>query len=121
MCLYGGCDLSVVVGITPPLIMVEGSNIRLYAHRPMVSLIQPTGDPSIQPADSPLPQIRDLELGVYVGAVEQVCCPELHSGDRCLSSSILFKYISSRWHLFVLSWPGHDGLLWGVLFRSDVR
>ena len=44
-----------------------------------------------------------------------------HSGDGCLSSSILFKYESSRGHLFVLSWPGYDGLLWGVLLRSNVR
>ena len=27
-----------------------------------------------------------------------------HSGDGCLSSSILFKYECSRGHLFVLSW-----------------
>ena len=27
-----------------------------------------------------------------------------HSGDGCLSSSILFKYENSRGHLFVLSW-----------------
>ena len=41
------------------------------------------------------PQIGDLYLCVYVGAVEQVCCSDLlrgHSGDGYLSSSILFKY-----------------------------
>ena len=27
-----------------------------------------------------------------------------HSGDRCLSSSILFKYKCSMGQLFVLSW-----------------
>ena len=27
-----------------------------------------------------------------------------HSGDGCLSSSMLFKYKSSRGHLYVLSW-----------------
>ena len=27
-----------------------------------------------------------------------------HSGDRCLSSLILFKYECSMGHLFVLSW-----------------
>ena len=27
-----------------------------------------------------------------------------HSGDGCLTSSILFKYERSRGHLFVLSW-----------------
>ena len=27
-----------------------------------------------------------------------------HSGDGCLTSSILFKYERSREHLFVLSW-----------------
>ena len=35
-----------------------------------------------------------------------------HSGDRCLSSSILFKYESSRGHLFVLIWAM---VRWGVL------
>ena len=43
-----------------------------------------------------------------------------HSGDGCLTSSILFKYERSRGHLFVLSWARHNGLLRGVLFRSDV-
>ena len=36
-----------------------------------------------------------------------VCGSDLqrgHSGDGCLSSSILFKYERSRGHLFVLSW-----------------
>ena len=33
-----------------------------------------------------------------------VCGSDLHSGDACLSSSILFKYERSRGHLFVLSW-----------------
>ena len=36
-----------------------------------------------------------------------VCASDLqrgHSGDGCLSSSILFKYERSRGHLFVLSW-----------------
>ena len=35
-----------------------------------------------------------------------MCCSDLkrgHSGDGCLSSSILFKYESSRGHFFVLS------------------
>ena len=27
-----------------------------------------------------------------------------HSGDGCLTSSILFKYERSKGHLFVLSW-----------------
>ena len=27
-----------------------------------------------------------------------------HSGDRCLTSTILFKYERCRGHLFVLSW-----------------
>ena len=50
-----------------------------------------------------------------------VCGSDLqrgHSGDGCLSSSILFKYERSRGHLLVRSWA--DRLLWGVLFRSDV-
>ena len=42
------------------------------------------------------------------------------NSDGCLTSSILFKYERSRGHLFVLSWPRYDGLLGGVLFRSDV-
>ena len=29
-----------------------------------------------------------------------------HSGDGCLSSSILFKYKNSMGHVFVLSWAG---------------
>ena len=36
-----------------------------------------------------------------------VCGSDLqrgHSDDRCLSSSILFKYECSMGHLFVLSW-----------------
>ena len=36
-----------------------------------------------------------------------VCGSDLqrgHSGDGCLSSSILFKYERSKGHLFVLSW-----------------
>ena len=36
-----------------------------------------------------------------------VCGSDLqrgHSGDGCLSSSILFKYECSRGHFFVLSW-----------------
>ena len=36
-----------------------------------------------------------------------VCGSDLQRGqscDRCLSSSILFKYERSRGHLFVLSW-----------------
>ena len=49
-----------------------------------------------------------------------VCGSDLqrrNSSDRCLSSSILFKYGSSRGQLFVLNWGRVDGLLWGVLFR----
>ena len=52
-----------------------------------------------------------------------VCSSHLqrgHSDDRCLSSSILLKYECSTGHLFVLNWPWYDGLLGGVLFRSDV-
>ena len=47
------------------------------------------------------PQIRDLKVCVYVGAVEQVCCSVLqrgHSGDRCLSSSI-FISMSVVWDI----------------------
>ena len=36
-----------------------------------------------------------------------VCGSDLqrrHSGDRCLSSSILFRYECSMRHLFVMSW-----------------
>ena len=43
-----------------------------------------------------------------------------HSGDGCLTSSILFKY-EHRWrHLFVLSWARVRRVARGVLFRSDV-
>ena len=53
-----------------------------------------------------------------------VCGSDLqrrHSGDGCLTSSILFKYERSMEHLFVLSWArvrrvARGG---GVLFRSD--
>ena len=48
-----------------------------------------------------------MYLCVYVGAIEQVCGSDLlrgHSGDGCLTSSILFKYERNRGHLFVLSW-----------------
>ena len=56
------------------------------------------------------PQIPDLELCVYVGAVNKcgvVCGSDLqreHSGDEWLSSSILLKYESSMGSLFVLRW-----------------
>ena len=43
-----------------------------------------------------------------------------HSGDGCLTSSILFKYERSRGHLFVLSWAMVRRVTPGVLFRSDV-
>ena len=44
-----------------------------------------------------------------------------HSGDGCLSSSILFKYERSKGHLFVLSWARVRLVArGGVLFRSDV-
>ena len=43
-----------------------------------------------------------------------------NSGDGCLTSSILFKYKRSRGQMFVVHRPGYDGLLGGVLFRSDV-
>ena len=44
----------------------------------------------------------------------------VHSGDRCLTSSILFKY-ERRWgHLFGLSWARVRQVGRGVLFRRDV-
>ena len=49
-----------------------------------------------------------------------VCGSDLqrgHSGDGRLSSSILFKYESSRGHLFVLSWAR----IRRVALGSDVR
>ena len=52
-----------------------------------------------------------------------VCGSDLqrgHSGDGCLSSSMLFKYESSRGHLFALSWARVRWVALGVLFRSDV-
>ena len=60
---------------------------------------------------------------VYVNAAEQVCGSDLqrwHSGDGCLSSSILFKYECSMGHLFVLSWARVRRVALEVLFRSDV-
>ena len=44
---------------------------------------------------------------LYVSLGSRVCGSDLqrgHSGDGCLSSSILFKYERSMGHLFVLSW-----------------
>ena len=50
-----------------------------------------------------------------------VCDSDLqrgHSGNRCLSSSILFKYACSMGHLFVLSWVRVRRVArGGVLFR----
>ena len=53
-----------------------------------------------------------------------VCGSDLqrgHSGDGCLSSSILFKYERSSGHLFVLRWARARRVALGMLFRSDVR
>ena len=50
-----------------------------------------------------------------------VCSSDLqrgHSGDGCLSSSILFNYECSMGYLIVLSWDRVDGLLGGVLFQE---
>ena len=47
-------------------------------------------------------------------------CKRGHSGDRCLSSSILFKYECSMGHMFVLSLARVLQVARGVLFRSDV-
>ena len=44
---------------------------------------------------------------VHLNKCVVVCGSDLqlgHSGDGCLPLSILFKYESSRGHLFVLSW-----------------
>ena len=44
---------------------------------------------------------------VQLNKCVDVCGSDLqrgHSGDRCLASSILFKYECSMGHLFVLSW-----------------
>ena len=43
-----------------------------------------------------------------------------HSGDGCLTSSILFKYERSRGQLFVLSWARVRRVARGVLLRRDV-
>ena len=49
VCYIGGRDnflpSPVVVGPTPPSLSVEGSNIRLYAHRPIVSPMYPASMP----------------------------------------------------------------------------
>ena len=52
-----------------------------------------------------------------------VCGSDLqrgHSGDGCLTSSILFKYERSRGQLFILSWARVRRVVRGVLFRSAV-
>ena len=86
VCYIGGRDnflpSPVVVGPTPPSLSVEGSNIRLYAHRPIVSPMYPAsmpdGPPPFNQQISHLyesrPQISDLVLCVYVGGIEQLCC-----------------------------------------------
>ena len=43
-----------------------------------------------------------------------------HSGDGCLTVSILFKYERSRGHLFVLSWARVRRVAQGVLFQRKV-
>ena len=67
------------------------------------------GTPSIQTADSPPTQIRDLgcvfilvQLNKYV-----VCVSDLqrgHNGDGCFSSSILFNNECRVGYLFILGW-----------------
>ena len=43
-----------------------------------------------------------VQLNKWVVCVVLIC--RGHSGDGCLTLSILFKYNRSRGHLFVLSW-----------------
>ena len=96
------------------------SVICFYAHRPMVSSSSRHPGPLVD--WSPLPfnqQVPTSTGAVYKPVIFScvfmlvtlnkcvVCCSDLqreHSGDECLSSSILCRYESSRGHLFVLSW-----------------
>ena len=99
--------------------MVEGSNNRFYAHRPMVSPhlsgIQTrwlTGDPLHSTSSC------STSTGAVHKSVACSCVFMLVHG--CLTSSILFKYERSRGHCLFWVGPGYDGLLGGVLFWSDV-
>ena len=50
-----------------------------------------------------------------------VCGSVVNNSYGCLSASMWFKYECRMEHFVVLSWAGYDGLLWGMLFRCDVR
>ena len=115
-------QIIVVIGPTPPPIMLEASNIGFYAYRPMVSPLLAgirarwlTGDPLHSTSRFPA-STRAVHISVIFSCVFMlvqlnkcvvVCGSDLqrgHSGNGGLSSAILFKYDSSRGHLFVLSW-----------------
>ena len=68
--------------------------------------------PSIQPTGAPPPRETSTNPSPLVVLVQLNKCVVVygsdlqrgHSGDGCLTLSILFKYERSRGHLFVLSW-----------------
>ena len=98
----------VVVGPTPPPKMVEGSDNRFYAYRPMVSPYLAgirarwlTGVPLHSTSGYPTSTVCDSDLQRRL------------SSDGGLS---LFKYERSREHLFVLSWARVQRVLWECCF-----
>ena len=120
-----GPDSSVSVVVVGPHLhrkMVEGSNNRFYAHRPMVSphlagirarwstsgpLHSTSRCPTSTGAVHKSVTCSCVFMLVQLNKCVVVCGSDLqrrHSGDGCLTSSILFKYVRSRGHLFGLSW-----------------
>ena len=72
----------------------------------MAPFIQPAGaPPPREPSTNPCTVV--VFMFVQLNKCVVVCGSVLqrgHSGDGCLTSSILFKYEYSGGHLFVLSW-----------------
>ena len=88
--------------------MVEGSNNRSYAHRPMVSPYLTGIKPPLHSTSKCHKSVTCSCVSMFVQLNKCVVCGSVlqrgHCGDGCLTSSILFKYERSREHLFVLSW-----------------
>ena len=124
------CCVVVIVGPTPP--PKNGGGVQQpFLRTPADGIPYLTGirgrwlygDPP--PFNQQVPHLHGSNKSVTFSCVFRlvqlhkcvVCGSDLqrgHSDDGCLYSSILFKYERSRGHLY-------DGLLWGVLFQSDVR
>ena len=104
--------------------MVEGSNLilrinRFYAHRPIVSPSNRNPGPRVDWWPPPFNQQVPTSTGAVHKSVTCSCgfmlvqlnkcvvcgsdLQRMHSGDGCLTSSILFKYERSRGQLFVQS------------------